>query len=83
MGRRDMLEFLSRLRECDVQPGFAEPSSFEEKLQGQGRLAGARFAFDEVHAGAWQSTAQKFIESRDTGRCRLRELVGGWLHRRG
>src|SRR5262245_19967196 len=81
-----MREFLRRLRKSDVQSRFAEPSSFEKKLQRQRRLTGAWFTFNEVQSIARQSAVQKLIESRDSGCCcRSRRFAGGHqeIRRRG
>jgi hypothetical protein len=46
MRRGDMMEFLSRFGEGDVQAGFAHSTTFQQKLHRQRSLAGAWLAFD-------------------------------------
>src|SRR5689334_7860187 len=60
-------EFLRSLRQGDIHARLATPRAFQQELESEGGLPGARMAFDEVNAMGRQASPQKMVESADTG----------------
>ena len=71
------LELFGRFREGHVEAVLAAAHAFEEELEGEGRLAYARVAFDQVEAVGGESSAEHVVETCDAGR----ETRGGLMLR--
>jgi len=56
------------LREGDIHARLALLESLEQKLQTEGRLAGARVPLNQLDAMGRQSASHQVIEARDAGR---------------
>jgi hypothetical protein len=67
VGGGDAFEFFAGFAEGDVEALFADASSFEEELEGEGGFAHAGVALDEIEAVAREPTAENDVEAFDTG----------------
>jgi hypothetical protein len=65
VGPRDALHFAFGLRQRDIQNRLALGRAFEEKLQGERRLAGARRPLDQVEPPRRQTAAEHIVEAVD------------------
>ncbi len=72
-------QFLGGFRQRDVQPFFALFRAFQQELQRQRGLAGARRALDQVDPAGREAAAQDVVESGDAGGCPC--FVGNGLRR--
>lgn len=61
----DLGQFRRSLRQGDVKTAFAQTRAFQQILQGDGRLAAAGRAFEQVGAIARQTAAQDAVEFSD------------------
>ncbi len=64
---RDQSQLAGRLRQGDVEHALAVAHAFEEELQGDGGLPGARTALVEIEAVGIQSAAQDVVEAGAAG----------------
>ncbi|MCY1553522.1 hypothetical protein D9M68_900150 [compost metagenome] len=63
MGLRHALQLLGGFRQGDIEHRLAAPRAFKKKLQRNGRLAGARRAFDEVEPVGGEATAEHVVQA--------------------
>jgi len=63
----DDQELAAGLREGDVEDGLAALGAFKQELEGEGRLAGAGRALDQVELIGGQATAQDVVQAGDAG----------------
>ena len=65
MGCGAVAQLLLGFREGDVEAFFARPGAFQKELQGQGRLAGTGWAFEQEQPTFRQPTMQDVVEAGD------------------
>ena len=68
MGLRDLIEFLLRFGERDIQALFALVPAFHEELQAEGRLSHAGITLDKIDAMRRQPAIEDIVQSFDSCR---------------
>src|SRR5689334_12356993 len=67
MGGSAIAQFLFGLGQGDVEPLFAVPRAFKQKLQRHGGLTGTGSAFQQEYVSFGKTTAEDVVQSPDAG----------------
>src|SRR3982751_5769363 len=81
MRPRYFQDFFARLREGDVEDLFAGLRAREEKLQGQGGLARAGLALDEIQPAGHETAPENVVQTGNTSRNAVALAVALFVHR--
>jgi hypothetical protein len=82
VGIRHFLELVPRLGQRDVEHFLARLCAGEQIFQRESRLAGARFAFEEIKPVRGEPAAQNIIQPADSRRASASLACRAFLHQR-